>query len=44
MGTKLLRLIAAPAQWCGLGLAAAVLVLKQLEQLEDDRDDDAPSA
>lgn len=30
MGTKLLRLIAAPAQWCGLGLAAAVLVLKGL--------------
>lgn len=30
MGSKLLRLIAAPAQWCGLGLAAVVLVLEGL--------------
>lgn len=30
MGQKLLRLIAAPANWCGLGLAIAVLVLKSL--------------
>ncbi|MCW5633756.1 MAG: hypothetical protein KIT17_10505 [Rubrivivax sp.] len=30
MAQKLLRLIAAPANWCGLGLAIAVLVLKSL--------------
>jgi hypothetical protein len=30
MGQKLLRLIAAPANWCGLALAIAVLVLKSL--------------
>jgi hypothetical protein len=30
MGSKLLRLIAAPANWCGLAVAIAVLVLKSL--------------
>ncbi|MBI5256914.1 MAG: hypothetical protein HY855_10475 [Burkholderiales bacterium] len=30
MGQKLLRLVAAPANWCGLGLAAVVLVLQGL--------------
>lgn len=33
MGQKLLRLIAAPANWCGLLLAIAVLALKSLDLL-----------
>jgi hypothetical protein len=35
MAQKLLRLVASPANWCGLGLASVVLVLKAMGLLGD---------